>query len=201
MVQNFDGGKFLNIWKILMKIFLTNSIILTFTFISSLCSWRDWWGKTVWALIMITPCAKMWSGYVRLQWNNITLCASVDYEAFIYSKLSDLWISCNKENWYAPIEEELYCEWEIGQLKKSWYIRCDGSGKPMDGSFFFTGWRYFSNDIISYVHLYSQKVTWSHEWMSEWLQAEHHETRQENERWNCETTQNFCWYNTVASVD
>jgi len=39
MAQNFDGGKFwqMGMWKI-----LTNSIMLTPTFING---WRDWWGK------------------------------------------------------------------------------------------------------------------------------------------------------------
>jgi len=37
---------------------------------------------------------KMWSSYVRLHWNYVILHVSVDYGAFIYSKLSDSWISC-----------------------------------------------------------------------------------------------------------
>jgi len=56
MAQNFDGGKFwrMGMWKILTKNFLTNFIMLTPTFINS---WRDWRGKTAWALITIMPIA------------------------------------------------------------------------------------------------------------------------------------------------
>jgi len=43
--------------------FLTNSIMLTPTFING---WRDLRGKTVSALIMITPSDKMWSGYASV---------------------------------------------------------------------------------------------------------------------------------------
>jgi len=64
----------MGIWKILMKNFFMNSIMLTSTFINDLCNWRDWQGKTMWALITKTPCTKIWSGYARLHWNYVTLC-------------------------------------------------------------------------------------------------------------------------------
>ena len=152
IVQNFDewaSGKF---WQKNFDKF--HNVKRPHLLMASVAGEMDG-AKTAQALITITPCAKMWSGYARLHWNYVTLHAS-----------------------QAP-----------ALISGSWSIHHSFSLDENTSA---------TTSLATLIFLKSDMIMIT--WMDEWSQTEHHETRHESGR-RCETMQNPCWCNTVASVE